>query len=53
MFLDQVQRAESLPYGHAIRQVREFGFPVPEIMHLFAFRPDRNQFLSRFTHELM
>jgi alkylhydroperoxidase family enzyme len=27
--------------------------PIPQIMHLFAFKPERTQHLERFTQEVM
>ena len=35
------------------RLLQAAGLPVPQIMHLFAFKPDRTQFLSRFTQGVM
>jgi alkylhydroperoxidase family enzyme len=29
------------------------GLPVPQILHLFAFKPDRTDHLSRFTEGVM
>jgi alkylhydroperoxidase family enzyme len=54
MFLQDVERAE--PKGLSagpINQLRAAGLPVPQIMHLFAFKPDRTEFLSRFTQGVM
>jgi hypothetical protein len=54
MLLPDVEHAE--PKGPAavpIAQLRAAGLPVPQIMHLFAFKPDRTQFLSRFTQGVM
>lgn len=39
--------------GEMIERLRSAGMPVPQIQHLFAFRPDRTQFLSRFTQGVM
>jgi alkylhydroperoxidase family enzyme len=33
--------------------MRGAGFPVPQIMHLFAFKPDRTQHLAQFTQGVM
>ena len=41
------------PRGHVIRRMKAVGHPVPQIMHLFAFKPDRTRHLSRFTQEVM
>lgn len=54
MLLSDVEHAE--PKGPAavpMAQLRAAGLPVPQIMHLFAFKPDRTQFLSRFTQGVM
>ena len=54
MFLPDVERAEPAgPYAATIDQLRSAGVPVPQIMHLFAFKPDRTEFLSRFTQGVM
>jgi hypothetical protein len=36
-----------------IARLRETGQPIPQLMHLFAFRGERTDHLSRFTHEVM
>lgn len=54
MYLKDVERA--VPRGfqaETIRQMREAGEPVPQILHLFAFKPGRTRFLARFTQEVM
>ena len=54
MHLPQVENAE--PKGHyaqVIAGLRAVGAPVPQIMHLFAFKPDRTAFLQQFTHGVM
>lgn len=54
MLLRDVEHAEPKgPSAVPIAQLRAAGLPVPQIMHLFAFKPDRTQFLSRFTHGVM
>jgi alkylhydroperoxidase family enzyme len=40
-------------YSAMIRQLREHALPVPQIMHLFAFKPDRTEHLAEFTHGVM
>ena len=53
-FLPDVERTEPTgPYAATIDQLRSAGLPVPQIMHLFAFKPDRTDFLSRFTQGVM
>ena len=54
MFLSEVEHAE--PKGASaqpIHALRSAGLPVPQIMHLFAYKPDRTAFLSRFTQGVM
>jgi hypothetical protein len=54
MFLGEVE--QKTPEGHyltVIGDLRAAGRPVPQIMHLFAYKPDRTGFLSRFTHGVM
>ena len=54
MFLPEVERAEPRgAYAHPIRKMQEAGVPVPQIMHLFAYKPDRTEWLARFTQGVM
>ena len=54
MFLSEVeQRNPGGVYAHLINELRAAGHPVPQIMHLFAYKPDRTDFLSRFTQGVM
>lgn len=54
MFLPDVEAHEDPgPRGEAIRAMRAAAIPVPQIMHLFAYKPDRTDFLARFTHGVM
>lgn len=54
MYLRDVEAHDSdCPRGQAIRQMRAAGVPVPQIMHLFAFKPERTDHLARFTQEVM
>ena len=54
MLLPDVEHAEPKgPSAVKIAQLQAAGLPVPQIMHLFAFKPDRTQFLSRFTQGVM
>ncbi len=41
------------PRGQIIREMQAAGLPVPGIMHLFAFKPERTEHLARFTQEVM
>jgi hypothetical protein len=54
MFLSEVEQGNpGGPYAPLINALREAGHPVPQIMHLFAYKPDRTDFLSRFTQGVM
>jgi hypothetical protein len=54
MFLPEVEGREPAgPYAGVIDKLRAAGQPVPQIMHLFAFKPDRTAFLSQFTQGVM
>lgn len=54
MYLTEVESAAPQgAYAGVIDHLRGAGFPVPQIMHLFAFKPDRTAFLSQFTHGVM
>lgn len=54
MFLPDIENAEPQgAYAPAITGMRAAGLPVPQIMHLFAYKPDRTNHLSHFTHGVM
>ncbi len=54
MFLPDVEDHEDPgPRGEAIRSMRADSIPVPQIAHLFAFKPDRTDHLARFTQGVM
>ena len=54
MYLPDVERHSGEGrYAAAIRSLSEQGHPVPQIMHLFAFKPDRTDHLAEFTHGVM
>jgi hypothetical protein len=54
MFLPDVEQAEPRGvYAGPIKGMQAAAMPVPQIMHLFAFKPDRTEFLSRFTQGVM
>jgi len=54
MFLSEVEhRNAGGPYVRLIDELRAAGHSVPQIMHLFAYKPDRTDFLSRFTQGVM
>jgi alkylhydroperoxidase family enzyme len=54
MFLKDVEANEGDgSYRERIAQMREQGFPVPQIWHLFAFKPQMTEHLARLTQEVM
>lgn len=54
MFLPEVEHAPaSGAYGERLAAMRAAGMPVPQIWHLFAFKPDRTDFLAQFTQGVM
>ena len=54
MFLSDVEHADpGGGYARVIDELRAAGHPVPQIMHLFAYKPGSTDFLSRFTQVVM
>lgn len=54
MFLPEVEAHDSdEPENRAIREMKGAGIPVPQILHLFAYKPDRTRALARFTQGVM
>ncbi|MFV1958703.1 MAG: peroxidase [Planctomycetota bacterium] len=57
MHLESIQRHEPSDeagrFGKAIRAARRAGRAVPEIYHLFAFRPRAAHHLANFMQEVM
>jgi hypothetical protein len=54
MYLSEIENHEpSGPHAQPIREMRAAGIPIPQIMHLFAYKPDRTGHLSRFTQGVM
>jgi alkylhydroperoxidase family enzyme len=54
MYLRDVEEHEGGgPWAEAIRRMRQADVPVPQIMHLFAFKPDRTAHLAAFTQGVM
>jgi alkylhydroperoxidase family enzyme len=54
MYLPTVENHEAAePHATAFTQMRAGGIPIPQILHLFAFKPDRTDHLSRFTQGVM
>jgi uncharacterized peroxidase-related enzyme len=54
MYLKDVERFEAPgERGHTIRQMRGAGIPVPQIMHLLAYKPDCTDHLWKLTQTVM
>jgi alkylhydroperoxidase family enzyme len=54
MYLPGVEAHDGAgPWADGIRQARGAGQPIPQIWHLFAFKPDRTDHLARFTQGVM
>jgi hypothetical protein len=54
MYLDGVQHQHAQsPWGMASEAMAAAGIPVPRILHLFNFKPERTRFLALFTQEVM
>lgn len=41
------------PWGDAARAMRSAGLPVPQILHLFDFKPNSTRLLAEFTQCVM
>jgi hypothetical protein len=54
MYLHDVEsHAPGGSRGAMFDQMRGAGIPIPQILHLFAFKPQRTDHLARFTQEVM
>jgi len=54
MYLRDVEKADSRgPHAEIIASLKADGSPVPQILHLFAYKPDRSRFLAQFTQDVM
>jgi hypothetical protein len=54
MFLSSVENNPDLGrYAEMISAMRSAGAPIPQIFHMFRFKPAVTEHLSRFTHEVM
>jgi len=54
MYLKEVEQGNGQgPYGARIARARAAGAEVPQIWHLFDFKPDRTRFLEQFTQGVM
>lgn len=54
MYLAEVEQgAGKGTYADRIALMRAQGKPMPQIWHLFAYKPDRTDFLAHFTQGVM
>jgi alkylhydroperoxidase family enzyme len=54
MYLAGVENHEAdEPHATMFREMRAAAIPIPQILHLFAFKPERTQYLSLFTQGVM
>lgn len=54
MFLPQVQHCHpQSAWGAAAAAMDAAGLPVPQILHLFNYKPSATMHLARFTQEVM
>ena len=54
MYLKEVEAHRGTgPRAEAIERMRAAGAPIPQIMHLFAYKPDRTDYLAAFTQGVM
>ena len=54
MFLPEVENnPQPGPFLDAIRSMQSVGPEYSKIWHMFAFRPQATEHLSRFTHEIL
>jgi alkylhydroperoxidase family enzyme len=54
MFLKEIEdKPATGEVGQKMAAMKAAGAPIPQIWHLFAFRPEMTQHLARFTQEAM
>ena len=54
MYLKDVEEFKGTgPRAEAIAGMQAAGVPVPQIMHMFAFKPDRTDHLAAYTQGVM
>jgi len=54
MYLKEVEEHRGTgARAEAIEGMRAAGMPIPQIMHLFAYKPDRTDHLAAFTQGVM
>ena len=54
MYLSDVENFDAAePHATMFRDMRAAAIPIPQIMHLFAFKPERTRHLDQFTQGVM
>ena len=54
MFLPEIEAHQGTgPYAERIAAMKARDIPVPQILHLFAFKPDAGEHLAAFTQAVM
>ncbi|HMW01143.1 MAG TPA: peroxidase [Acidobacteriota bacterium] len=54
MFLTEIEHHHPVgEAGEGLRQLKAAGLPIPQILHLLAFKPERNKHLNLFTQAVM
>ena len=54
MYLSEVENHPATgKHGATFAHMRGAGIPIPQILHLFAFKPERTEHLARFTQAVM
>jgi uncharacterized peroxidase-related enzyme len=54
MYLHSVEEHRAAePHATMFSQMRGAGIPIPQILHLFAYKPEKTDHLARFTQEVM
>ena len=54
MYLPEIEQHEGTgPWADAIRRIKDSGGTIPQIWHLFNFKPERTAHLAQFTQGVM
>ena len=54
MYLRSVEEHKAAePHATMFSQMRGGGIPIPQILHLFAYKPERTDHLAQFTQGVM
>lgn len=54
MYLNDIQHHHPQSHwGFAAEGMKAAGIPVPQIMHLFNYKPERTKYLAMFSQEVM